>query len=114
MGIRVGSVVKAGESKTVCEVENIYTTPAGDTFVTVVRPDGNRQIWDWHSLELVPDDTKKVTRRMAVDRILSYGGVPRDYLYEYPYNDRRSDQILAKAEKLLDDLMEILGTNGRC
>lgn len=112
MGIRVGSKVRAGGQ--ICEVQEIHPLASGDTLLSVVRPDGYRQVWDLQLVELMPEDSeKKLAHRQAVDRILVYGGVPRDYLYEYPYNERQSDQILAKAEKLLDDLLEILDTNGR-
>lgn len=105
MGIKVGDKVKSEGYE--CTVENVYESE-GSGFVCILHPGGYRTVCDIDTVEVIPEDMTKVVRRQAIDRILVYAGTPRDHLYEYPYNERQSDRILAGAEKLLDDLLEVL------
>ena len=50
----------------------------------------------------------KDTFREMVDVVLESNGVPRRYLYEYPYNEFESARLIKHAEKTVEDLAEIL------
>lgn len=50
----------------------------------------------------------KETLREMVDVVLESNGVPRRYLYEYPYNEHESDRLIKNAEKTVESLAEIL------
>lgn len=50
----------------------------------------------------------KVTFRELTDVVLKSNGVPRDYLFEYPYNEFESRKLIAKAEETVRKMAEIL------
>lgn len=50
----------------------------------------------------------KATFRELTDQVLESNGVPRDYLFEYPYNEFESRKLIAKAEETVRKLAEIL------
>lgn len=109
MGVKVGDMVLVAGREVL--VESIYKV-GEDGFVCVLRPDGHRMVWDVKHVEPVPvDDTverEKKFRRKLVDRILEYKGTPRTWLFEYPYRADESQAIIKKAEKLLDDLIQMI------
>lgn len=46
-----------------------------------------------------------------INVLLEYKGVPRDYLFEYPYNAVQSVALLNEAEAVLSKLLEVLDNN---
>lgn len=87
-------------------VEAVYES-FGDEYLALRLPNGFRQIWA--ATEVAPPkETEDPVRREAVDLILEFRGVPRDHLFEYPYNTHESRARIKEAETLLDELMEVL------
>lgn len=50
----------------------------------------------------------KDTFRELTDQVLESNGVPRDYLFEYPYNEFESRKLIAKAEETVRKMANIL------
>lgn len=50
----------------------------------------------------------KATFRELTDAVLESTGVPRDYLFEYPYNEFESRKLIAKAEETVRKMAKIL------
>lgn len=50
----------------------------------------------------------KATFRELTDQVLESNGVPRDYLFEYPYNEFESRKLIAKAEETVRKMADIL------
>lgn len=50
----------------------------------------------------------KATFRELTDQVLKSNGVPRDYLFEYPYNEFESRKLIANAEETVRKMAEIL------
>jgi hypothetical protein len=55
-----------------------------------------------------PQIIDKATFRELTDVVLKSNGVPRDYLFEYPYNEFESRKLIAKAEATVVEIAEIL------
>lgn len=51
--------------------------------------------------------SKKKFNKM-VDLVLANGGTPRNYLFEYPYNEFESRALIAKAEKVVNEILHML------
>lgn len=48
------------------------------------------------------------TKDRLVDVLLEYNRTPRHQLFEYPYNERESNEILEKAERAVHRIVRIL------
>lgn len=55
-----------------------------------------------------PQIISKETFRELTDVVLESNGVPRDYLFEYPYNEFESRKLIAKAESTVGKIADIL------
>jgi hypothetical protein len=55
-----------------------------------------------------PQIIDKATFRKLTDQVLESTGVPRDYLFEYPYNEFESRKLIAKAEETVRKMAKIL------
>jgi hypothetical protein len=53
----------------------------------------------------MPENLDKKTFDQLVDKVLDYNRTPRNYLFEYPYRADESREIIAKAEKLVRDIL---------
>lgn len=51
-------------------------------------------------------ESKEAVFQKKVDLVLEFAGTPRHYLYEYPYRADESDEIIAKAERLVRKILE--------
>lgn len=101
-----GDRVLVGSVEAIVEV--VYES-FGDEYLALRLPNGFRQIWA--ATEVKPAPPKKTedpVRREAVDLILEFRGVPREYLFEYPYNEHESRARIKEAEGLLDELLKVL------
>lgn len=87
-------------------VETTWRSVDGQVYV-LIRPGGQREVCMGGDVHAVPRPEDPV-RREAVDLILDYKGVPRSYLFEYPYNAHESRIRIREAEALLDELLEVL------
>ena len=104
MSFTTGDSVLAGGLLGVVET----TYRSGDEQVYVlIRPTGRREVYMGDDVRAVPPPVDPV-RRKAVDLILDFKGVPRDYLFEYPYNEHESRARIKDAETLLDKLLKVL------
>lgn len=87
-------------------VEITWRSVDGQVYV-LIRPGGQREVCMGGDVHAVPRPEDPV-RRKAVDLILDFKGVPRDYLFEYPYNEHESRARVKEAEDLLDGLLRVL------
>lgn len=55
-----------------------------------------------------PQVIDKATFRELTGVVLESNGVPRDYLFEYPYNEFESRKLIAKAEATVGKIADIL------
>lgn len=54
------------------------------------------------------DKLSKKAFDSLVDIVLEHGGTPRRRLFEYPYNEYESRDLIAKAEKAVKSMVAII------
>lgn len=82
----------------------IFESTNGLAMATVEATDGEMFTIPYGELEL---SIKNQIDEEALDRILEFQRLKRDDLFEYPYNERDSTEILFKSRRLRNDLFAI-------
>lgn len=82
----------------------IFENTQGEAMATVEATDGEMFVIPYKELK---SHIASQINEEALVRILEFQRLKRSDLFEYPYNERQSNEILLKSRRLRDDLFAI-------